>query len=115
METFFRNLSNKILGTLKPNEDLMINFWGENSLFTRFNQSKARQIKAKQGKGSPKTTKSGVPKSAFFSAERRVAEMAGRAGSGRDDSTVCAHAEQRALRATTLKQSIKHKTRKQII
>ena len=43
METFFRNLSNKILGTLKPNEDLMINFWGENSHFTRFNQSKVRQ------------------------------------------------------------------------
>ena len=43
METFFRNLANKILGTLKPNEDLMINFWGENSHFTRFNQSKVRQ------------------------------------------------------------------------
>ena len=43
METFFRNISNKILDTLKPNEDLMINFWGENSHFTRFNQSKVRQ------------------------------------------------------------------------
>ena len=43
METFFRNLSNKILNHLKSNEELMINFWGENSHFTRFNQSKVRQ------------------------------------------------------------------------
>tara|TARA_B110000263_G_scaffold83979_1_gene73483 strand:- start:1166 stop:2488 length:1323 start_codon:yes stop_codon:yes gene_type:complete len=43
METFFRNLSNQILNNLNSNEDLMINFWGEDSHFTRFNQSKVRQ------------------------------------------------------------------------
>ena len=43
METFFRNLSKNILDNLKHNEELMINFWGENSHFTRFNQSKVRQ------------------------------------------------------------------------
>ena len=43
MENFFKNLSNKILDNISSNEDLMINFWGENSHFTRFNQSKVRQ------------------------------------------------------------------------
>ena len=43
METFFRNLSKNILDNLKSDEELMINFWGENSHFTRFNQSKVRQ------------------------------------------------------------------------
>ena len=43
MESFFKNLSNNILSNLKSGEDLMINFWGENSHFSRFNQSKIRQ------------------------------------------------------------------------
>ena len=43
MELFFKNLSNNILSNLKSGEDLMINFWGENSHFSRFNQSKIRQ------------------------------------------------------------------------
>jgi len=43
MEFFFKNLSSKILNNIHPHEDLMINFWGENSHFTRFNQSKVRQ------------------------------------------------------------------------
>ena len=43
MELFFKDLSNKILDNVRSNEDLMINFWGENSHFTRFNQSKIRQ------------------------------------------------------------------------
>jgi len=43
METFFRNLSKNILDNLKSDEELMINFWGEDSHFTRFNQSKVRQ------------------------------------------------------------------------
>ncbi len=43
MENFFKNLSNNILNTIQTNEDLMINFWGENSHFTRFNQSRVRQ------------------------------------------------------------------------
>ena len=43
MEIFFKNLSNKILDKIQSDEDLMINFWGENSHFTRFNQSKIRQ------------------------------------------------------------------------
>ena len=45
--------------------------------------------------------KTGGPKSAIFSAGRRVAEMAGRAGPGRVgpgriDSTFCTHSQQRA-------------------
>ena len=52
-------------------------------------------------KKAPKLTKTGVPKSGFFSAETRVAEMAGRAGpgragSGRDDSIFRTHSQQRA-------------------
>ena len=43
MEVFFKNISNQILGHLKSGEDLNISFWGENSHFTRFNQSKVRQ------------------------------------------------------------------------
>ncbi len=43
MEQFFRDISNRILSEVKSDEDLMINFWGENSHFTRFNNSKVRQ------------------------------------------------------------------------
>ena len=43
MEHFFKKISSNILGNLKSHEDLMINFWGEKSHFTRFNQSKVRQ------------------------------------------------------------------------
>ena len=43
MEQFFKDLSKKILETTKKEEHLMLNFWGENSHFTRFNQSKVRQ------------------------------------------------------------------------
>tara|TARA_B100000029_G_scaffold360782_1_gene353714 strand:- start:263 stop:1585 length:1323 start_codon:yes stop_codon:yes gene_type:complete len=43
METFFKNISNKILDELHLGEELNISFWGENSHFTRFNQSKVRQ------------------------------------------------------------------------
>ena len=43
MEQFFRDISNRILSKVKSDEDLMINFWGENSHFTRFNNSKVRQ------------------------------------------------------------------------
>ena len=43
MEQFFRDISNRILSKVKFDEDLMINFWGENSHFTRFNNSKVRQ------------------------------------------------------------------------
>ena len=43
MEQFFKDLSKSILSNVKSNEHLMLNFWGENSHFTRFNQSKVRQ------------------------------------------------------------------------
>ena len=43
MEQFFKDLSQKILANTKKNEHLMLNFWGEDSHFTRFNQSKVRQ------------------------------------------------------------------------
>ena len=43
MEQFFKDLSQQILSNVKPNEHIMLNFWGENSHFTRFNQSKVRQ------------------------------------------------------------------------
>ena len=43
MEQFFKNLSQKILSNVKSDEHLMLNFWGEDSHFTRFNQSKVRQ------------------------------------------------------------------------
>tara|TARA_B100000609_G_scaffold199345_1_gene202253 strand:- start:4714 stop:6036 length:1323 start_codon:yes stop_codon:yes gene_type:complete len=43
MEQFFKDLSQKILCEAQQNEHLMLNFWGENSHFTRFNQSKVRQ------------------------------------------------------------------------
>tara|TARA_B100000029_G_scaffold312991_1_gene305460 strand:+ start:9958 stop:11280 length:1323 start_codon:yes stop_codon:yes gene_type:complete len=43
MEQFFKDLSEKILINTKKDEHLMLNFWGEDSHFTRFNQSKVRQ------------------------------------------------------------------------
>ena len=43
MEQFFKDLSKSILSNVKSDEHLMLNFWGENSHFTRFNQSKVRQ------------------------------------------------------------------------
>ncbi len=43
MEQFFKNLSQKILSNVKSDEHVMLNFWGEDSHFTRFNQSKVRQ------------------------------------------------------------------------
>jgi len=43
MEQFFKDLSQKILSNVKPNEHVMLNFWGEDSHFTRFNESKIRQ------------------------------------------------------------------------
>ena len=43
MEQFFKDLSQKILINSKKDEHLMLNFWGEDSHFTRFNQSKVRQ------------------------------------------------------------------------
>ena len=43
MEQFFKDLSQQILSNVKSNEHVMLNFWGENSHFTRFNQSKIRQ------------------------------------------------------------------------
>ena len=43
MEQFFKELSQKIIEKIDNTEDLMINFWGEDSHFTRFNQSKVRQ------------------------------------------------------------------------
>jgi len=43
MEQFFKDLSQKILSNVKSDEHLMLNFWGEDSHFTRFNQSKVRQ------------------------------------------------------------------------
>ena len=43
MEQFFKNLSKDILVNINSGEDLMLNFWGEDSHFTRFNQSKVRQ------------------------------------------------------------------------
>ncbi len=43
MEQFFKDLSQKILINAKKDEHLMLNFWGEDSHFTRFNQSKVRQ------------------------------------------------------------------------
>ena len=43
MEQFFKDLSKQILVNTKTDEDLMLNFWGEDSHFTRFNQSKVRQ------------------------------------------------------------------------
>ena len=43
MEQFFRDLSKDILANINVDEDLMLNFWGEDSHFTRFNQSKVRQ------------------------------------------------------------------------
>ena len=43
MEQFFKNLSKDILVNINSDEDLMLNFWGEDSHFTRFNQSKVRQ------------------------------------------------------------------------
>lgn len=43
MEQFFKDLSKSILSNIKSGEDLMLNFWGEDSHFTRFNQSKIRQ------------------------------------------------------------------------
>ena len=43
MEQFFKELSKKIIEKIDNTEDLMINFWGEDSHFTRFNQSKVRQ------------------------------------------------------------------------
>ena len=43
MEQFFKDLSQKILSEVHQNEHLMLNFWGEKSHFTRFNQSKVRQ------------------------------------------------------------------------
>ena len=43
MEKFFKNLSKNILVNINSDEDLMLNFWGEDSHFTRFNQSKVRQ------------------------------------------------------------------------
>ena len=43
MEKFFKELSQKIIEKIDNTEDLMINFWGEDSHFTRFNQSKVRQ------------------------------------------------------------------------
>ena len=42
MEQFFKDLSQKILSNVKPNEHVMLNFWGEDSHFTRFNESKIR-------------------------------------------------------------------------
>jgi len=43
VEQFFKDLSKQILVNTKTDEDLMLNFWGEDSHFTRFNQSKVRQ------------------------------------------------------------------------
>ena len=43
MEQFFKDLSQQILSKVNPDEHVMLNFWGENSHFTRFNQSKVRQ------------------------------------------------------------------------
>ena len=43
MEQFFKDLSQKILININKDEHLMLNFWGEDSHFTRFNQSKVRQ------------------------------------------------------------------------
>ena len=43
MEQFFKDLSQKILSNVKPDEHIMLNFWGEDSHFTRFNESKIRQ------------------------------------------------------------------------
>ena len=43
MEQFFKDLSQKILSNVQPNEHVMLNFWGEDSHFTRFNESKIRQ------------------------------------------------------------------------
>ena len=43
MENFFKELSQNILSKIDSSEDLMLNFWGEDSHFTRFNQSKVRQ------------------------------------------------------------------------
>ena len=43
MENFFKELSQNILSKINSSEDLMLNFWGEDSHFARFNQSKVRQ------------------------------------------------------------------------
>jgi predicted Zn-dependent protease len=43
MEQFFRDLSKDILKNINSDEHLMLNFWGEDSHFTRFNESKVRQ------------------------------------------------------------------------
>ena len=43
MENFFKELSQNILSKIDSSEDLMLNFWGEDSHFARFNQSKVRQ------------------------------------------------------------------------
>ena len=43
LEQFFKELSQNIIAKIDSAEDLMLNFWGEDSHFTRFNQSKVRQ------------------------------------------------------------------------
>ena len=43
MEQFFKDLSQQILSNVKADEHVMLNFWGEDSHFTRFNESKVRQ------------------------------------------------------------------------
>ena len=43
MQEYFYELSDQLFKQLKTNETLLINFRGENSDFTRFNQSQVRQ------------------------------------------------------------------------
>jgi predicted Zn-dependent protease len=44
METFFKSAAETLFNNLKDNEQLILNWSGEKSLFIRFNKSKVRQI-----------------------------------------------------------------------
>ncbi len=44
MEQLFNLLSDALFSELRSDEQLILNFHGENTLFVRFNKSKVRQV-----------------------------------------------------------------------